>query len=146
MRSNDVTLEVGTVFDWDLSEIQSRLTGDVKGHLPWRKRPPYNETTPEDIVEAWEDCKRYKRDDFYYEDLKNTIALEGFTKPLRAIVVGGQTYLSDGHHRVCVAEDLGMHTVPVVIVSIDGVKDPLVYNSQFYEEDSGSWGSEDSDF
>jgi hypothetical protein len=51
----------------------------------------------------------------YLDDLKSQIATNGIKNPVEATKLdNGHTLLTEGHHRVMAARELGINTVPVV--------------------------------
>lgn len=51
----------------------------------------------------------------YLDDLKSQIAANGIKTPIEATKLdNGHTLLTEGHHRVMVARELGLKNVPVV--------------------------------
>ena len=54
-------------------------------------------------------------DDDYVENLKTNIAAQGLKTPIEATKLdSGETLLTEGHHRVMAARELGMTHIPVV--------------------------------
>jgi|SRR6185503_2513914 len=69
----------------------------------------------------------HKRGDDHYPKLVETLKTEGWTKGVGCVSwINGVKVLSDGHHRLAAAIDLGQKYVPV--------------RSGLAEADSGSWG------
>jgi hypothetical protein len=86
-----------------------------------------------EVERQWEWVLDYKRRDHWFDDLKTEITHNGFTKPLTAIYEYGKLRFGDGHHRLAIAIDLGLETVPV-----------KVYDSwhSARADDSGEWGQD----
>lgn len=70
----------------------------------------------------------HKRKDEHYPKLVETLKKEGWTKGIKAVLWIGETTptMTDGHHRLAAAIDLGQKYVPV--------------ETGYCEPDSGSWG------
>lgn len=150
MKVHDTIPPIGEVFEWDISEILTRKSGDAKYYQDYYgKCGECGEVTeidyPDcehddairdmDLDETWEYMMELKTSDAHYEDLKTVIDTEGFTKPLTAFIrcdastdYKPELVLGDGHHRLFIARELGMTCVPV-----------KVYENTHIEEDSGDW-------
>lgn len=63
-----------------------------------------------------ESCENYhSHNEGYQNQLKASIAKDGIKSPVEASKLpNGETLLLDGHHRVMIAQELGMSHVPVV--------------------------------
>jgi hypothetical protein len=63
-----------------------------------------------------ESCANFDaHDDDYVENLKANIAAQGLKNPIEATKLdSGETLLTEGHHRVMAARELGMTHIPVV--------------------------------
>lgn len=85
------------------SEIGDYTYGPVAGVLPW------------------------KREDDHFEALVEVLRSEGFVKPIR--VHPSKRRITDGHHRLAAAIDLGLSFVPVATYA-------------YCDDDSGDWGQE----
>jgi len=68
-----------------------------------------------------------KRKDAHYPMLVETLKTEGWTKGIKCVnYFGDVPWMTDGHHRLAAAIDLGQKYVPV--------------ETGYCENDSGSWG------
>lgn len=103
-------IRVDRVYHWALSQVQERESTDST----W-----YN---------SWADMLAKKRNDGHYPDIVTSLKVHGFIRPLNADVHRGHLALSDGHHRVAAALDLGMECVPVYVTD-----HPII------SDDSGYW-------
>lgn len=113
----DFVPEVGTVFQWDIAEILTRPSADVGR---WSE--------DQDLTEEWENLLEEKRNDSHYGELKEAVLRDGFTHPCTANGGGSELLFGDGHHRLAIAIDLGLPTVPV-----------RVHADWAISYDSGSW-------
>ena len=101
---------LGTVVYWAIEQIITRRSTDSVFYVSW-----------DAMLES-------KRQDSHYPDVVESLRQDGFIRPLTADVRAHELRLSDGHHRIAAAIDLGMEAVPVLITGT-----PLI------SEDSGSW-------
>lgn len=63
-----------------------------------------------------ESCANYdSHDEGYYDELKADIAKHGIKDPIEATQTEkGNFLLTEGHHRVIIARELGLHHIPVI--------------------------------
>ncbi|QOP64875.1 ParB-like nuclease domain protein [Microbacterium phage Avocadoman] len=99
-----------TVVHWAIAEVVTHRSSD----LSWYK--------------DWDELLREKRADRHYPDVVKSIREYGFLRPLNASIGDGELMLSDGHHRIAAAIDLGLECVPVYVAAFHVIAD-----------DSGSW-------
>lgn len=110
-----------------------RLLKHNSGDLEWYVYETDDAKIPRsDIAGRWRWVLNTKREDDHYKDVLDALKKKGFSRPLTVEYKrhsGGQQ-LSDGHHRLAAAIDLGFTHVPV-------------YGCRKYEDaisnDSGSW-------
>lgn len=98
------------VYNWAISQIVTR------------------DSTDSDNYDSWDDMLECKRADTQYPWIVESLKTNGFVRPLNATTCWGQLQLSDGHHRVAAAIDMGMDTVPVYVAEDDIIS-----------SDSGLW-------
>jgi hypothetical protein len=161
MKSSDLNLEPGVIFDWDIDEILTRQSCDVGGYScivctkcgatnfdswGWYRdgefldhrddatldHSCYDHADDAPIQDAWDACLETKRQDDHYPDIVDSIRAFGFIRPLTARLVDSNLEFGDGHHRLAAAIDLGLTTVPV-----------KVFRDWAVAKDSGSWYTED---
>ena len=78
----------------------------------------------------WDCVLDMKRNDDHYGDVVDSIAANGFVRPVTAWYKLGELYFGDGHHRLAAAIDLGITTIPVEICLGMNIAD-----------DSGEWNA-----
>lgn len=113
MLGNTKDLQVGDVWNQSVAEIfETWDSGD------WAR------------AGHWDETVGYKKDDEHYAELRDSIREKGFVRPLtcRRNQRTGKLMFLDGHHRLFIAEELGMLTVPIQLVADGGIS-----------HDSGSW-------
>lgn len=145
MLIHDTIPTVGTVFDWDITEILTRASGDVSSDFmrydecqgcgeiihgeDWSEcEHGDGDRKPISIPLAWSLCLDEKRGDDHYPDVVESIETHGFVRPLTATEKDGRLTLGDGHHRLAAAIELGMTSVPVQVTKTWGIS-----------PDSGEW-------
>lgn len=101
---------LGTVVYWAIEQIVTRSSSDRS------------------FYRSWEHLLDEKRDDPHYPDVLESIRQNGFIRPLNADIAHEELRLSDGHHRLAAAIELGMEAVPVYIAEW-----PII------SDDSGDW-------
>lgn len=153
MRLNNWVPSPGCLFDWDIAEILTRESCDVRimnfnvcnvcnavDYDGWGfidgddtdiDHDCWEDVRDITISRAWKNLLETKREDYHYDDVVASIEEHGFTRPLTAWRHEmGYLQFGDGHHRLAAAIDLGMTTVPV-----------KVYERALIARDSGSWDS-----
>lgn len=143
MKVHDDVPDIGTQFEWDIDEIFTRHSGDTKYYQEegWGDDYYDDDDEYEDVLNArmemslddvWQKTLEIKTQDEHYDDVVESIRTRGFVRPCTAKMDFETKKLKflDGHHRLAAAIDLGMKTVPVIVLSQDscGVSD-----------DSGDW-------
>lgn len=73
-----------------------------------------------------------KRMDHYYHDVVQSVDKNGWIYPLHYANYADKLYLSDGHHRLAAAMDLGLTTVPVY--RIDDARCDYKWQDEFIKE------------
>jgi hypothetical protein len=94
-------LKVGDIFDWDIEEILQSYS--IDGAEPG----------------DWDHLLDNKRSDSCYWDVYQSIEQHGFLRPVTGYLICpdyDRLEYGDGHHRLASAIDLGMTTVPTLIV------------------------------
>ncbi|UKH48484.1 ParB-like nuclease domain protein [Microbacterium phage Katzastrophic] len=104
----------GRVYHWFIGQIMERDSSDRKFYVSWMN-----------LLDE-------KRQDGHYPDVLQSLEEHGFIRPLNADTECGQLQLSDGHHRLAAAIDLGMEVVPVYVSWENVISD-----------DSGCWEAGD---
>lgn len=131
---------VGTTWDWDIDEIMERSTSDLESHREDHYCGDHDcadGCVATDRGLAWDDLIECRREDHHYDWVVESIIKHGFTVPLTARLSWetGEVELGDGHHRLAAALELGMTSVPVVMVTPE----------DFISRDSFNWGYDDTD-
>lgn len=135
--------KIGTVIMWLIEDIlNNHISGDIKMHIEGCFNKFSKEYThggfysehETDKRESWECLLEEKRMDNHYYDVVDSLAEQGFVRPLTCRISkddGSLTFI-DGHHRLAAALELGMEFVPVE-----------VFKSNTYpiSHDSGVWHS-----
>ncbi|QUE26089.1 ParB-like nuclease domain protein [Microbacterium phage SanaSana] len=103
-------IRVGRVYHWAIAQVMERRSTDSGLYM------------------SWDEMLDSKREDWHYPEVLASIRFHGFIRPLNADLGRGYLALSDGHHRVAAAIDLGMECVPVFVTS-----------HAVIAGDSGSW-------
>ncbi|AVR56792.1 ParB-like nuclease domain protein [Microbacterium phage Elva] len=103
-------IRVGRVYHWAVEQVMERRSTDFGRYG------------------SWDYMLDVKREDSHYPDVLASIREHGFIRPLNADLDKGYLQLSDGHHRIAAAVDLGMECVPVYVTPY-----PIISG------DSGRW-------
>ena len=103
-------IRVCRVYHWAVEQVMERSSTDFE------------------FYGSWDYMLDEKREDSHYPDVLASIREHGFIRPLNADLGKGYLQLSDGHHRIAAAVDLGIECVPVYVTRY-----PIISG------DSGHW-------